>query len=112
MNTIGRYGVTPLQEAAYGSDVEVVKALVDAGANLQARDSEGRTVLMAALDNPDTGVLAWLLTQHVNVNLKDKKGETALSIANEKRTETIADNEKPVTENKLIVLLHAHGARW
>ncbi|MGC9119664.1 MAG: ankyrin repeat domain-containing protein, partial [Thermoproteus sp.] len=44
------YGGTPLHEAAKRCDIEAVKALLDRGADPNARDGSGRTALDIALE--------------------------------------------------------------
>jgi ankyrin repeat protein len=74
---------------------EIVKALIDRGADLNATDHDGQTALMRACLN--TSIV--LLNAGANPNLKDSEGETALSLARK--------NE----DDDLIKLLVARGAR-
>ena len=75
-------GETPLLTLTSSSEIETVKLLVRAGANVNAQDSRGWTPLMEAVndDMPD-GAMDFLLSQRdIKVNFKGKAG-TALHIA-------------------------------
>ena len=43
MNARGNYGETPLHRAAYKGHVATVRALMSGGANVNAKNKEGRT---------------------------------------------------------------------
>jgi len=79
-NTRGKY--TPLQEAAYyNPNVDVLKYLVSAGADVNAKDSYSNTPLhMAIKNNSNTKVLKYLVSAR-NVNTKGKYGNTPLHTA-------------------------------
>ncbi len=75
--------LTALMVAApYGSP-ELVKELVDAGADVNARDSRDMTPLMFAVgsEHQDAGVVRILLRAGASVNDKSNAGETALDWA-------------------------------
>jgi len=79
--------------------IKTIDLLVDAGANInaqvtdsrtytaklnsyvQGRDQEGRTTLMAAVENGRDRVVKHLLERGADVTLKDATGKTALDIA-------------------------------
>ena len=71
-------GETALIVAAHTSHKSIVRALLDAGSDVNARNSYGRTALMGAVSrgNPDTAQL--LLAAGADVNRKDHQGHTAL----------------------------------
>jgi len=95
-------GKTPLIWAARENQKpEVITALLEAGANLEARDSYyGKTALMwAARDNPKAEVTTVLLESGADINARDMNGETALMAAAE-------DNPNP----EVITTLLAAGA--
>ncbi len=61
--------------------VDTVKVLIEAGADVNAKDKEGRTVLMYA----STGEIAKILIEAgAELNAKDQNGETALLTATRK----------------------------
>lgn len=55
----------PLTEAAYNGRTDSVKALLEAGANVNAQDKDGRTALMWATEDkyPDCVKHYWKLVQ-------------------------------------------------
>jgi ankyrin repeat protein len=67
-----------LIEAASGKDLKIVKTLLDKGANPNARDSDGRTVLILAATRRRTDVVEFLIREGADLNAKGKHGETAL----------------------------------
>jgi len=72
-------GRTALHFAAMAHVVENVKILVAAGADVDARDYLlGATALHFAVESRDKSVIDALLVAEANVNLKNKKGESAL----------------------------------
>ncbi|MEM7179846.1 MAG: ankyrin repeat domain-containing protein [Spirochaetota bacterium] len=70
-----------LHKHKYKSLLQIAKLLLAFGADVQARDLDGETVLMhtARIRSPE--IIKLLLKQKVATNLVSKKGETALSIA-------------------------------
>ena len=80
-----------LIEAAKNGQTEKVKALLDAGANANAKDEDGRTALMwAASKRGRTDAVQVLLDAGADVNAKDNVGKTALfSAAGSGWTETV-----------------------
>ena len=70
---------TPLIFASSLGPVDLVKALLDAGANINAQESRGMTPLMNAVttDHGDVEIAKLLIARGANVNLKSTAGETA-----------------------------------
>ena len=70
---------TPLIFASSLGPVDLVKALLDAGANINAQESRGMTPLMYAVttDHGDVEIAKLLIARGANVNLKSTAGETA-----------------------------------
>lgn len=71
----------PLIEAAQNGDVNTVKALLDAGGNVNLKDETGRTLLMYAALRNHKEVAQALLDKGADANARSKTGETALSFA-------------------------------
>ena len=77
------------QASIFQNDPKNVAALLDAGTNVNARNADGTTALMAASSvyversNPmqNSAIIRLLLDRGADVNLRDNKGETALTIA-------------------------------
>jgi uncharacterized protein len=87
-NVTGDDGLTPLIAAADRGDTQIIEALLNAGADVNAQDGNGNTALLELLEpaNPrrrsveEYRVLVGTLlrAKNVNVNLANKNGETAL----------------------------------
>ena len=59
----------------------IVELLLDAGADLEAADSKGETVVHKFAASGATNVLKLLVARHANVNRRDSDGETPLHLA-------------------------------
>jgi ankyrin repeat protein len=77
--------------AGQARDVMALNAFFDAGINPNAQDAEGRTVLIAAAAHGDLDVVHTLLLHNVDLNVKDKRGYTALSHATEAMYEDVVN---------------------
>ena len=75
--------LTPLHRAAAFGPLEMVASLLQAGADVNARDGRALTPLMfsVATDSPSPQIVRALLQAGANVNLRDNTGETALDWA-------------------------------
>jgi hypothetical protein len=85
VNTLDGYGRTALIFAAAGEDSEVVKLLLSAGADVNARTNGGETALMKACEYEEERdgssfeiVEVLLATPGIDVNAVDTRGESAL----------------------------------
>ncbi|MFN0219961.1 MAG: quinoprotein dehydrogenase-associated putative ABC transporter substrate-binding protein [Hyphomicrobium sp.] len=67
-----------LANAALASDIDRVRFLVEKGANVNQRDSQGYAVLQSAARYRDDKLVAELLALKADVNLADSDGMTAL----------------------------------
>lgn len=74
----GRY--TPLMLAAMRNDPQLVRMLIDAGSEVDARDVVGSTALMWAAysERGNSAVVELLLKAGAEVNARNDKGETAM----------------------------------
>lgn len=72
--------MTPLMIASADNNLEIVKMLVEAGANINQKNKEnGKTALMYAAALGYLEVCEYLLNQkQILINAKDKEGKTAL----------------------------------
>jgi ankyrin repeat protein len=76
--------LTPLLAAVPQGSYETVELLVNAGANVNARDARGMTPLALAItsDRPEPRIVRLLLAKGADPDIKCKTGETALDWAN------------------------------
>lgn len=75
-------GSTPLMHAAWrNEDPRVIRALVEAGAQVNARDRLGRTALMFAVTYNNHYVASELIDHDAAVNTSDDLGRTPLLLA-------------------------------
>ena len=83
MNGRGRFGGTPLLFAAFRNEnPNVLKALLDAGADLNARISTGNTPLhLVAENNVNPEVLTVLLDAGADATAVNEDGETPFDLA-------------------------------
>ncbi len=77
VNARQREGRTPITDA----DISMLSELRSAGADIQAADSEGMTVLMKAIERVDTEKVKWLIRNGADITAKDEDGRTALDYA-------------------------------
>jgi ankyrin repeat protein len=96
-----------LYSAVSHGDINVVKLLIDRGADVNELDDYDKTTLLMRIVQPNTGISPSLkpalvklfLSKGADVNARNKNGETALSIADKSSTPEI------------IELLKQHGAK-
>ena len=112
VNALDRHGRSPLESAVDGGDVQVVglllkggakpepaflgaanrgkldvvRTLVEGGADVQIKDSERKTGIHWAAVNGNAEVVTYLAGKGVDVNAKDKWGRTALMDARDEKT--------------------------
>jgi ankyrin repeat protein len=97
--TLGLTDDTPLQRAAKTGDLELAKWALTNHANINLKDSEGRTPLCWAAENGYKEIVALLLTNKADVHVKDRFfGDTPLHRA------ALKGNLE------IVKLLLAHGA--
>ncbi|MEI0608264.1 ankyrin repeat domain-containing protein, partial [Brachyspira pulli] len=72
------YDYTPLMIAVYKEDYDMVKYLLDKGANPNTANNENKTALMIAIANNNFDISKLLIQQGANINTKDEYGYTAL----------------------------------
>ena len=81
---IGDASYTPLMLATANHAVEVARALIGKGADVNARNGGGVTALMIAAANSRADMVELLVHAGANVKAQTERGETALSIARSK----------------------------
>jgi ankyrin repeat protein len=82
VNAANKDGETPLQWAALTGTFLAVKALADAGADLNVQDARaGNTPLHAAVSHDDIVLIHYLLSRHARTDIRNNEGLTALELA-------------------------------
>lgn len=93
-----KFGRTALMyAAAYSFKPFALKSLINAGAAINAKDQEGITPLMYAVENENTEILEFLLKNGADVMAKTVAGKTALSLAKDKASRSGLDFGSSVT---------------
>lgn len=77
-------GLPILYIVALNGNIDSVKALLENGADVNIKASDGRTPLHAAAAKGNTECLKLLLEKKANVTIQSKNGETALHLAAQK----------------------------
>uniref|UniRef100_A0A6Q2Z611 Ankyrin repeat domain 52 n=1 Tax=Esox lucius TaxID=8010 RepID=A0A6Q2Z611_ESOLU len=91
VNTRDTKGRTPLHAAACAEDVAGLQLVLRHGAEINAVDGTGRSALMVAADNGQSGTVAILLHRaKADLTLLDDNGNTALHLACSKAHEMCA----------------------
>lgn len=68
-------------QASDSSESEIVEALLSAGANVDAVDSDNNTALHKACENGNNEIVKILLAHRADVDVENDDGETPLSLA-------------------------------
>ncbi|KAL1279851.1 hypothetical protein QQF64_014451 [Cirrhinus molitorella] len=98
---VGQVGQTALHLAVRHGRVPMVRLLLEQGADPNAQDHAGTTPLISACDRGHVNIVQILLEEaNCDVNLKDKGGRSALSLATQASHTEIADLLKARTETK------------
>lgn len=71
-------GFTPLIRACAEGNLDLVKSLIEKGADIEAKNNDGRTALMWACENGIIEIVSFLVEKGANLNTKDSQGLTAV----------------------------------
>lgn len=74
----GQFGITELMIAALHADIQSVRTLIKAGADVNTTDQSQSTALMWAVHGGDIKIVQLLLASGANVNARASQGATAL----------------------------------
>ena len=72
---------TPLHKASKKGNLQIVKALVLLGAEMEANDEDGNTPLILAANEGNTDVVKYLIEIGAQIEAKDNDGQTPLHCA-------------------------------
>ncbi len=98
VNPQGRFFISPLMHAL--EDLEMVKLLVEHGADVNQKNFRGATALRGAAVGKDPAVVRFLILKGADVKARDQDGHTALMAA--ERAESMLYAEE---RNEIIQLL-------
>jgi ankyrin repeat protein len=101
-----------LWAAIRDGDSATAKALLEGGADANARDESGSTALMHAVVNADIGMVRLLLDKGADVNAQNKSGATALlwGLHDPDKVKLLLDTGAKVPEAALFVAVTIPGA--
>lgn len=99
-----RGGFTPLLFAARQGNLEAVKTLVAAGADVNLADPDGVSPLLISIINFHFDVAGHLIESGADVNASENKGRSPLYAAVEMRTLDVSNRPTPKIEDKLSAL--------
>jgi Ankyrin repeats (3 copies) len=98
VSELTRDGETPLHYAATKGDKEVVELLLDAGANIDGRDTQGWTALHKAAHQGSQEVVELLLRKGAVSSKKTKSGQTAQALAHNNKVRELLEHHLATAE--------------
>jgi len=81
MNAVDHKGNTPLIWAVSEGRGDIVRLLVDSGADVNIQNFEGMTSLYLAVEHGDLEISTYLMENGANVNIQNETGQSAAHIA-------------------------------
>jgi len=85
INAKNNCGISPLLQAVMGEKIELVQLLLESGSNVNAQNKVTlKSSLHEATERGNTKILILLLGKNVDVNIRDKNGNTPLHFARNK----------------------------
>ena len=100
-----RHPSTPLHEAAHKSSFAIAKLLLDAGADVNAQDTDGETPLHKAIRGDHMHAAWGLMSNGADIFIKNKRGIDAEGLAKLRRADydtmqMFADHKKRLEEKQ------------
>lgn len=92
------FGSAPLQQTSLHRDVRIARLLVEAGADLLVRDSDGNTMLHSAASQGYYDVVTFYLERGVDPRLVNEEGKTPLDLARESQGNSSESDHEKTTE--------------
>jgi len=89
--TQSKAGMSVLAYASMQGRTEIIRLLVDKGANVNSQDAYGQTPLILAAWNGDAATIQLLLSYHADMNAHDQSVKTALMWARAEGHNTVVD---------------------
>jgi ankyrin repeat protein len=81
VNPQGPHKLNIVMNAAIGGHADVMKLLIGARADLNGKDSDGKTAVMLAVNSGFADIVKMLVNAKADVNVKEKNEKTALMLA-------------------------------
>ena len=86
VNSLNGFGHTPLSTAAYAGSLKYVKLLVELGADVHLKDSDGWTALHFAMATKNYDVAKFLMSVGADAKELTKDGQKALDFVKDRNT--------------------------
>ena len=80
-NAVAQQPGKSLNQAVVDGDIDQVKSLISAGADLKSKNRMGWTLLHTAIQNRRTEIITLLFDKGADINAKDNRGRTPLHFA-------------------------------
>ena len=96
VNPKGRFFVSPLMHAL--KDFEMVKLLIDHGADVNQKNFRGATALMAAAGAGTPALVKYLIEKGADVHARDEEGHTARMYAEQREKEYEAEERDEIIQ--------------
>ncbi len=90
INSAGPNRTTPLMKASHQGNLEIVAQLLDAGADLQARNADGNNALWLACVGSSLMAIDLLAAQGIDIDNQNDNGATCLMYAASAGKEAVA----------------------
>jgi hypothetical protein len=88
---VGKSGVTELMYYAAEGDTGMVRSLLKAGANVNARNDDGATALHLAVVNDRPDVVRELIRYGADASIQSNRGLTATAIAKKRKLDRLRE---------------------
>ncbi len=93
-------GMTPLHMTARRGTTRIAEALLDAGADIEAKDKDGETPLRRAVNCGQEPMVRLLLSRGANPRSTDKNGRTPIDTARSESVRNALQGEQRTMENE------------